>query len=64
VLLRTTIDFIERQFRELGRRDAAALSVRMMSRIQGAALLANTFSDAALLKAEVRRIERWLDELA
>lgn len=64
VLLRTTIDFIARQFRELGRRDAAALSVTMMSRIQGAALLANTFSDASLLKAEVRRIERWLDELA
>ena len=64
VLLRTTIDFIERQFRELGRRDAAALSITMMSRIQGAALLANTFGDASLMKAEVRRIERWLDELA
>lgn len=64
VLLRTIIDFIEQQFRELGRRDAAALSITMMSRIQGAALLANTFGDASLLKAEVRRIERWLDELA
>jgi len=64
VLLRTTIDFIERQFRELGRPDAAALSVTMMSRIQGAALLANTFGDASLMKAEVGRIERWVDELA
>jgi hypothetical protein len=64
VLLRTTIDFIERQFHELGRRDAAALSITMMARIQGAALLANTFGDPSLMKAEVRRIERWLDELA
>ena len=64
VLLRTILDFIERQFRELGRPDAAALSETMMSRIQGAALLANTFGDASLLRAEVRRIERWLDELA
>jgi AcrR family transcriptional regulator len=63
-LLRTAIDFIERQFRELGRRDAAALSVTMMARIQGAALLANTFGDPSLMKAEVRRIERWIDELA
>ncbi|TDC47720.1 TetR/AcrR family transcriptional regulator [Jiangella ureilytica] len=63
-LLRTVLDFMELQFRELGRRDAAALSVTMMSRIQGAALLANTFGDPALLKAEVRRIERWLDELS
>jgi len=64
VLLRTTIDFIERQFHELGRRDAAALSITMMARIQGAALLANTFGDPSLMKAEVRRIERWLDELS
>jgi TetR/AcrR family transcriptional regulator, transcriptional repressor for nem operon len=64
MLLRTILDFIERQFRELGRPDAAALSETMMSRIQGAALLANTFGDASLLTAEVRRIERWLDELA
>ena len=64
VLLRTTIDFIERQFRELGRRDAPALSITMMSRIQGAALLANTFGDPSLMKAEVRRIERWIDELS
>ncbi len=63
-LLRTVIAFIEEQFRELGRRDAASLATSMMSRIQGAALLANTFSDATLLNAEVRRIERWLDELS
>jgi hypothetical protein len=36
----------------------------MMARIQGAALLANTFGDPSLMKAEVRRIERWLDELS
>jgi TetR/AcrR family transcriptional repressor of nem operon len=63
-LLRTVIAFIEEQFRELGRRDAASLAISMMSRIQGAALLANAFSDAALLKAEVRHLERWLDELS
>jgi AcrR family transcriptional regulator len=63
-LLRTVLDFIERQFRELGRADAAALAVTMFSRIQGAALLANAFGDPAVLVAEVRRIERWLDDLA
>lgn len=63
-LLRTVLDFIERQFRELGRRDAAALAITMMSRIQGAALLANTFGDADVLVAEVRRVERWIDEVA
>jgi hypothetical protein len=61
--MRRILDFLERQFRELGRRDAAALAETMMSRIQGAALLTNTFSDPSILRAEVRRIERWLDEL-
>lgn len=36
----------------------------MMARIQGAALLANTLGDAEILRSEVRRIERWLDEVA
>lgn len=63
-LLRTVIDFVERQFRELGRRDAAGLSVTMVARIQGAALLSNTFGDPDLLSSEVRRIDRWIDELA
>jgi len=62
-LLSEVLDFIERQLRELGRRDARALAVTTLSRIQGAALLANTFSDASIMRDEVRRIERWLDEL-
>jgi AcrR family transcriptional regulator len=63
-LLRTVLDFIERQFRELGRPDAAALAVTMFSRIQGAALLAQAFADPAVLAGEVRRIARWVDEVA
>jgi TetR/AcrR family transcriptional regulator, transcriptional repressor for nem operon len=62
-LIRTIITFIEQQFSDLGRRDAATLATSTMSRIQGAALLANTFSDTSILKAEVRRLERWLDDL-
>jgi TetR/AcrR family transcriptional regulator, transcriptional repressor for nem operon len=62
-VLRTILQWMEQQFRQLGRRDAAALAVTALSRIQGAALLANTFGDAPLLAAEVRRLERWLDEL-
>jgi TetR/AcrR family transcriptional repressor of nem operon len=63
-LLGEVLDFVERQLRELGRRDARALAVTMLSRIQGAALLANTFSDAKLMRDEVRRIDRWIDELS
>jgi AcrR family transcriptional regulator len=64
VMLRELLDFIERQFRELGRRDPAGLALTMMARIQGAALMANTLGDPGILRSEVRRIERWLDEVA
>jgi hypothetical protein len=63
-MLRELLDFIERQFRELGRRDPAGLALTMMARIQGAALLANTLGDPEILRGEVRRIERWVDDVA
>jgi AcrR family transcriptional regulator len=63
MMLRELLEFIERQFRELGRRDPAGLALTMMARIQGAALLANTLNDPGILRAEVRRIERWLSEV-
>ena len=58
------LDFAEAQFRALRLRDPRGLAVHLLSGIQGAALLANTFDDPALLRAEVRRLERWIDELA
>jgi AcrR family transcriptional regulator len=63
-LLREILDWMEGQFRELGRRDAAALAVTMLAGIQGAALLANSLRDEALFQREIRRIRRWVDELA
>ncbi len=63
-LLGTVLDWAEAQFRALRLRDARGLAVHLISGIQGATLLANTFGDAPLLRAEVRRLERWIDELA
>ena len=54
----------EAQFRELGRRDAADLSIALLSGIQGSALLANSFRDAKIMSREVRYLERWIDSLA
>jgi hypothetical protein len=62
-MLRELLEFIEHQFRELGRRDPAGHAQTLMARIQGAALLADTLSDPEILRSEVRRIERWLDEV-
>lgn len=63
-MMREILDWMERQFRELGRRDAPALAVTMLASIQGAALLANTLRDEDLMHREIRRIRRWVDDVA
>jgi AcrR family transcriptional regulator len=63
-MIRELLDWIERQFRELGRRDAPALAVALLGSIQGAALLSNTLRDEELFRREIRRIRRWIDDVA
>jgi AcrR family transcriptional regulator len=62
-MIREILDWMERQFRELGRRDAPALAVTMLAAIQGAALIANSLRDEALFHQEIRRIRRWVDDI-
>jgi AcrR family transcriptional regulator len=62
-LLQLPIDWAERQFRQMGRRDARDLAVALIASYQGIALLTNTFRDAELMVREGRRLERWIDSL-
>jgi AcrR family transcriptional regulator len=63
-LLALPIEWAERQFRLMGRRDARDLAVALMASYQGVALLTNTFRDPELMTREARRLERWIDSLA
>jgi AcrR family transcriptional regulator len=63
-LMQRSIDWVERQFRELGRRDARELAVALIASYQGISLLANAFRDPELMTREGRRLERWIDSLA
>ncbi len=63
-LMRLPIEWAERQFRELGRKDAAELATALIASYQGIALLTNTFRDPKLMVRECRRLERWIDSLA
>jgi TetR/AcrR family transcriptional regulator, transcriptional repressor for nem operon len=56
--------WVEAQFRELGHRDAADLALMMVSGIEGAALLSNSFRDANIMTRQVRQLDRWIDSLA
>ena len=55
--------WVEAQFRELGRRDAADLALMMISGIQGACLLSNSFRDASIVTRQVRQLDRWIDSV-
>jgi TetR/AcrR family transcriptional regulator, transcriptional repressor for nem operon len=63
-LVAMPIDWAERQFRALGRRDARELAVALIASYQGIALLTNTLRDPQLMAREGRRLERWVDSLA
>jgi TetR/AcrR family transcriptional regulator, transcriptional repressor for nem operon len=63
-LIRLPIEWAERQFRAMGRRDADELAVALQAAYQGIALLTNTFSDPELMRREARRLERWIDSLS
>jgi TetR/AcrR family transcriptional regulator, transcriptional repressor for nem operon len=62
-LMNLPIDWAERQFRAMGRRDARDLAVALIASYQGVALLTNTFREPELMGREARRLERWIDSL-
>jgi len=62
-LMGMPIDWAERQFRAMGRRDARELAVALIAAYQGVALLSNTFRDPQMMIHEGRRLERWIDSL-
>ena len=62
-LLAVYIDWSDAQFRALGceKREARALAADLVASVQGTMLLAHTLRSFALLAAQLRRVERWLD---
>jgi hypothetical protein len=58
------IDWAERQFRAMGRRDARDLAVALIASYQGIMLLTNTFREPELIVREACRLDRWIDSLA
>ena len=57
------IDWAEQQLRQIGRRDARDLAYSLLARVQGAAVLAQSFRDPRILSREARLIDRWIEEL-
>jgi AcrR family transcriptional regulator len=63
-LMRMQVDWACEQFRLMGRKDARDLAVTLISTVQGASLLTNTFHDTSVLDGQVDHLRRWLKTLA
>jgi hypothetical protein len=61
--MRLPVDWAERQFRSLGRRDAHDLALDLIAAYEGSALLASTMRDPSVLSSAARRLSRWIDTL-
>ena len=62
-LMRLPIEWAEKQFRSLGRRDAHDLALELLAAYEGSALLANTLRDPGVLSRAARRLNHWIDTL-
>ncbi len=63
-LLKLHVDWAAGQFQLLGHSAPQAQAMDLVSALQGAYLLANTYRSTDLLKAQLARLERWVDDMA
>jgi TetR/AcrR family transcriptional repressor of nem operon len=62
-LFSAVLDWVELQFRAMGRKDARDLAVALLAAYQGISLLTNTLRDPELMIREGRRLCLWIDSL-
>jgi TetR/AcrR family transcriptional regulator, transcriptional repressor for nem operon len=62
-LMQIPVDWAERQFRAMGRRDARDLAVELVTSYQGNAVLTSALGRPELMSRQSRQLERWIDAL-
>jgi AcrR family transcriptional regulator len=62
-LMQVSLDWAEKQFRAMGRRDAHDLAVELVAAFQGITVLGNALGQPDLVARQARRLERWIDTL-
>ena len=60
-VVRRLLDWVGRQFRELGAGDPDGLALALVGAYQGMSLLAHALRDAEIMTREGARLTRWLD---
>jgi AcrR family transcriptional regulator len=62
-LMQMQLDWAERQFRAMGRRDGDDLAVELVASYEGSAVLTSTLGRPDLMARQARRLEKWIDTL-
>ncbi|WP_374116192.1 TetR/AcrR family transcriptional regulator [Streptomyces sp. CoH27] len=63
-VMRALLDWVESQFAQLGRVDAAALAVELVAAYQGMSVLTNTLRDPGVMATQGERLLSWIDGIA
>jgi hypothetical protein len=62
-VIRLLLDWVERQFRELGLPDPEGLALTLVGAYQGMSVLASALRDPAIMTRDGARLTQWLDSL-
>lgn len=63
-LIRAQLDWLTRQFQQMGRsEEASELALQLLAQLQGATVLAHVFRDSNLYTRQIASIKSWLYEL-
>jgi TetR/AcrR family transcriptional regulator, transcriptional repressor for nem operon len=60
-LMQIPLDWAEKQFRAMGRRDARDIAVELIVAFQGSTVLGNGLGQPELIVRQARRLEKWID---
>jgi len=62
-LLLKTLNWVEKQFHDMGRDDARELAIQLVSTIQGASVLSLAMQDPSIMRLELGRLSRYVSSL-
>ena len=63
LLLLKIVNWVERQFTEMGRNDAHELAVQLVSTVQGSSVLSLAMRDPAIMRGELARLNTMVEAL-
>lgn len=62
-IIQIQLDWVRRQFSAMGRTDADALAMKVITHLQGISLMANALGDPAVVADQVAELRQWLESV-